>query len=112
MALSTRCRGSDNRSDPRPLLVVRLSRDYLTWTWKPASLSALTNSAASKSPVTSKAAVFGWTVSPETPATDLTVFLIVLAHCLQQLWPLFRLRLLTFPLGTLVSDLNVSPLLS
>src|SRR5262249_54286699 len=41
---------------------------FLTFTWNPASFSALTSSAASKSPVTSNVLALGWAVSPVTPS--------------------------------------------
>src|SRR4051794_30713525 len=83
----------------------------LILTWKPASFRALTTAAASKSPVTSKSAVRGLTVSPLTPSTLATDFLIAEEHAGQQLWALLSLRIETLPAGTSAAGLSVNVLL-
>src|SRR5262245_13242320 len=87
-------------------------RYFLTFTWYPAALSALTSSSASKSPVTSNVSLFALAVFPVTPATLPTAAAIALLHCPQQLWTPSSVRVFTFPLVAPLSSLIFRSLLS
>ena len=56
-----------------------------TFTWKPAAFNALTNSAASKFPLTVNEVALALAVSLLTPSTFLTVFLMAALQVPQQL---------------------------
>src|SRR5262245_9170410 len=83
------------------------SAHFLTFTWKPASLRALTSSTASKSPVTSKVSTFGVAVSASTPLTFFTVALIALQQAPQQLWTSTSVIDFTLPAVAPLSSLTV-----
>jgi hypothetical protein len=107
--LLTGGRETDMRENPLGASFNPADRGYfLTLTWKPAALRALTRSAASKSPVTVNVSIFGLASSLLVPSTFFTVSLIALQQLPQQLWTPVSVRVLTLPLVAPLSSLIAS----